>query len=133
MTVILPKLRTSNYYVCNDKDLLISRKSPRFRKNSKKLIREARLLKREKPNNNKRESRKVIIVLGFFRATVLLPKVKDIENLIKGLGKMWKTEKLNDVQSNMKKRRLKQLNMGQLGKYYEHDQVTFSCYVNESL
>lgn len=119
-------LRTSNYYVCNDKDLLISRKSPRSRKNPKKLIREARLLNREKPNN-KRESRKVIIVLGFFRATVLLPKVKDIENLIKGLGKMWKTEKLNDVQSNMKKRRLKQLNMGQLGKYYEHDQVTFSC------
>lgn len=78
------------------------------------MIREARLLKREKPTN-KRESRKVIIVLGFFRATVLLPKVKDIENLIKGLGEMWKTEKLNDDQSNMKKRRLKQLNMGQLG------------------
>ncbi|XP_039757348.1 uncharacterized protein LOC120631732 [Pararge aegeria] len=47
------------------------------------------------------------------KAVVLLPKKKDIENLIKGLAMIWKTDNLNHLQVKQKNRRLKQLNFGQ--------------------
>lgn len=64
-------------------------------------------------------------VLGFLKATVLLPETKNIKILIRGLGKMWKTENLNDVQIKAKNRRQKQLKFGQLGKYLEYSQVFY--------
>nr|XP_034833097.1 odorant receptor 4-like [Maniola hyperantus] len=46
------------------------------------------------------------------KATVLFPKKKDIENLIRGLARMWKTENLSNIQMKQKNRRLKQVNIG---------------------
>lgn len=63
-----------------------------------------------------------LYVLGFLKATVLLPEMKNIEILIRGLGNMWRIENMNDIQVNVKNRRLKQLNIGQLGKYSDQFQ-----------
>ncbi|CAH2267371.1 jg27554 [Pararge aegeria aegeria] len=52
---------------------------------------------------------------GVLKATVLLPKTKDIEILIEGLAKTWKTENLSDFQIKERDRRLGQLNIGQTG------------------
>ncbi|XP_069360042.1 odorant receptor 4-like [Maniola hyperantus] len=49
---------------------------------------------------------------GVLKATVLFPKKKDIENLIRGLARMWKTENLSNIQMKQKNRRLKQVNIG---------------------
>ncbi|XP_045774261.1 odorant receptor 4-like [Maniola jurtina] len=54
----------------------------------------------------------LIALQSVLKATVLFPKKKEIENLIRGLARMWKTENLNNIQTKQKNRRLKQMNVG---------------------
>ncbi|CAH2267370.1 jg27553 [Pararge aegeria aegeria] len=63
----------------------------------------------------KEDAKRFVHVHGILKAVVLLPKKKDIENLIKGLAMIWKTDNLNHLQVKQKNRRLKQLNFGQSG------------------
>ncbi|CAH2090563.1 unnamed protein product [Euphydryas editha] len=54
----------------------------------------------------------LIFTQGFLKAAIVIPKKSDMENLIKQLGIMWRTNNLNNYQTNKKNRFLKQLNLG---------------------